>query len=136
MFISKEELNTHLNEEQFEAISGDDDTIITAAIDGAVAEAKGYLSKYNTEAIFNGDGSNRNALLIIFIKDISVWHYINLTNPGIELKLRQDRYNAAIAWLKGVQRGEIVPDLPLAESTENSTSGYAWGSNSRRESHF
>jgi len=136
MFLTVDELNTHLYVEQLAAISGTDDTIITAAIDGAVAEAKGYLHKYDVAATFNAIGSDRNALLLIFVKDIAVWHYINLCNPGTELKMRERRYNAAISWLKGVQKGDIQPDLPAPIPQENSTNGYAWGSNLKRENHF
>lgn len=137
MFISKAELGSHLYEEQFEAISGTDETIITAAIDGAVAEAKGYLHKYDKDAIFAAVGDARNALLVIFVKDIAVWHYINLCNPGTELKIRQDRYNAAIAWLKLVQKGDIVPDLPLPAPVDGEITGpFKWGSNPKRDNHI
>lgn len=134
MFITVEELNTHLYQEQIEAISGVDNAITTASIDGAVAEAKGYLHAYDTEAIFLATGGARNALLVIFIKDIAVWHYINLANPGADLKTRQDRYKSAIAWLKSVQIGEVVPDLP--KPTETGSITYAWGSNKKRDNHI
>ena len=136
MFVTIDELSTHLYLEQIEAISGVDDTLLTAAIDGATAEAKGYLHKYDTEAIFGATGSERNALLVIFVKDIAVWHYINLANPGTELKTRQDRYKSAIAWLKSVQSGEVVPDLPSVEHVEGQTDRYAWGSNPKRDNHI
>lgn len=143
MFLTIEEINTHLYGEQLEAISGTNtETLLTAAIDGAVAEAKGYLHDYDTEAIFIDAGSTgghgapeppeRNKLLVIFVKDIAIWHYLNLANPGTDLKVRQDRYKSAIAWLKSVQAGEVVPDLPKKTPTENAAGGLAWGSNPKR----
>lgn len=137
MYISIEELNTHLYSEQIEAISGPEDyTMLTAAIDGAVSEAKGYLHRYDKAAIFAATGESRNALLVIFVKDIAVWHYINLANAGTEYRIRQDRYKAAIDWLKSVQAGAIVPDLPTASAVEGDSGSYAWGSNTKRDNHF
>ena len=112
MFVTTEEIKTHLYGESIKAISGSDDTILMAAIDAAVSEARGYLAGYNRDAIFSAVGTHRNALLLVFIKDIAVWHYINLCNAGTELELRLERYKRAIDWLKGVQRGDITPDLP------------------------
>ena len=136
MFINIEELNTHLYAEQIEAISGINDALLTAAIDGAAAEAKGYLHQFDTAAIFGAVGEERNALLVIFVKDIAVWHYINLANPGTEYKSRQDRYKSAIAWLKSVQAGEVVPDLPAPAPVEGQSGTYSWGSNTKRDNHI
>jgi phage gp36-like protein len=136
MYITKEELKTHLYDEILTAISGEDDTLVTAAIDGAVAEAKGYLHKWDRDAEFAKTGETRNALLVIFVKDIAVWHFINLANPGCDLKTRQDRYKSAVQWLKDVQAGLIVPDLPELDPVEGEAGSFAWGSNPKRENHI
>lgn len=135
-FISVEELKTHIYAEQMNAISGADDTIVTAAIDAATAEAKGYLHAYDTAAIFAAMDAARNSLLVLFIKDIALWHYINLANPGVELRVKQDRYKSAIAWLKSVQAGEIVPDLPLPTGDDLPSGSFTWGSNQKRYNHI
>jgi phage gp36-like protein len=138
MFLTTSELQTHLYGEQIEAISGNDETLLNAAVDGAIAEARGYLSAFDRDAIFNASGSNRNALLLIFVKDIAVWHYINLCNPGTDLKLRQDRYDRAISWLKEVQKGNVSPDLPVVMGDDGVVTGaqIIFGSNPQREQHF
>lgn len=138
MFLTTEELTTHLYAENLETITGGDDAILAAAIDGAVAEAKGYLAAYDREAIFAAVGTERNALLLIFVKDIAVWHFINLSNAGVSLELRQHRYDRAVAWLKAVQKGEISPDLPAAKNESGTeTAGIIkFGSNSKRNQHF
>ena len=51
---------------------------------------------YDTEAIFAATGNNRNPILLLYIKDIAVWHFINLANPNVEMQLRQDRYEKAV----------------------------------------
>ena len=135
-FITPEELNTHLYRENIEAISREDETVVVASIDAAVSEAKGYLSAYDTEKIFSAEGAERNALLLIFVKDIAVWHFINLCNAGTELQLRQDRYERAVAWLRQVQKGEVMPDLPGIVTDGKPEGIYIDGSNPKRTQHF
>ncbi len=138
MFINTDELKTHLYAENISVIARDDETILTAAIDGAVQEAKSYLGSYDRETIFAAQDDDRNALLLIFIKDMAVWHFVNLCNAGSDLELRQDRYKRAVDWLKAVQCGDVSPDLPkpVDEEGEATTGGVIYGSNSKRNQHF
>ena len=136
MFLTVDELSTHLYAENIDEITQGDETIAVAAIDTAVSEAKGYLSAYDIVAIFSATGSNRNPLLLTFLKDIAAWHLINLCNAGSDLKLRQDRYERAIAWLRGVQKGEISPDLQKAETSDEKPGTITFGSNPKRNNHF
>lgn len=114
-FITPEELETHLYKENIEAISREDETLLTAAIDAALQEAYGYLGAYDRKKIFEATGRQRNALLLIFVKDIAVWHFVNLCNAGTDLQLRQDRYERAVAWLRQVQKSDVKPDLPVMD---------------------
>lgn len=141
-YLTIQELNTHLHDEQVEAITRGDNTIAEAAIDAAIAEARGYLTRFDTSRIFSASGTKRNQLLLIFVKDIAVWHLINLCNAGNDLEFRQDRYERAVDWLKGVQHGDVSPDLPEREpeggKTEknNPIGPIAYGSNPKRCQHF
>lgn len=135
MFTSKDELKTHMNVDSIDVITESDDTLVEAAIDGAVSEAKGYLTgSFDTDAIFNATGSMRHALVLTFVKDIAVWHLIALSNYQADIAMREKRYDRAISWLKGVQKGDIVPDLPAAPSTV--TAKIIYGSNPKRNQHF
>lgn len=137
MFIYATELKTHLTDETVEVVSGGDETLLQAAIDGAVVEAKGYLSAFETARVFSAQGNERNPLLLIFIKDIAAWHFLNLCNAGADFKVRQDRYERAIAWLRGVQKGEVNPDLPRLQTDKTDMpSGIMHGSNPKRSQHF
>ena len=140
-FLSPEELGTHLYNENVETIARSDKTILLAAIDAAIAEAYGYLGAYDREAIFSATKEKRNALLLTFVKDIAVWHFVCLCNAGTEIQLRQDRYDRAIAWLKAVQRAEIKPNLPILNDEDNdgkpdAIGEYIYGSNPKRSQHF
>lgn len=137
MFITQEEFKTHLRAEYTELIARGDDTILLAALDGATAEACGYLGRFDTERIFTAEGGERNALLLIFVKDIAVWHFINLCGAGNYYENRKDRYERAVAWLRGVQRGEITPDLPRrTDDAGNASTPFHITSNAKRVTHF
>lgn len=138
-FLSSQELETHLYKESIETIDRMDETLLTAAIDAAVQEAAGYLGAYNREKIFNSP-DRRNALLLLFVKDIAVWHFVNLCNAGCELDLRETRYDRAVSWLKQVQKGEVIPSLPRADEDNDGkpdpSTEYIYGSNPKRNQHF
>lgn len=141
-FLTPEELQTHLYKENIATISREDDAIVAAAIDAAIEEAWGYLGAYDREKIFGAVGDQRNALLLIFVKDIAVWHFVNLCNAGTDLQLRQDRYERAVAWLKSVQRSDTKPNLPVVEDADGdgkpdpAVGEYIFGSNPKRSQHF
>lgn len=118
MFLTKEDLTTAVDEELIDAISRDDDNKIQPAIDGAIEEIASYLSDFDTTDILSKTGEERHALILIYAKDIAIWHFIVLANPNIEISLRQKRYDAAIAWLNRVQKRAVVPrELPLKPTT-------------------
>ena len=101
-----------------------DPQIIEICEDRAIAEMKGYLNKtYDCEKIFSAEGEERNALILMFAIDITVYH-ICQHNPYKLAKIRQDRYDRAIEWLKGVMNGDITidgaPKLPDDEVADNS----------------
>lgn len=138
MYLTKEDIKTHMRSENLQVITRGDDTLITSAIDSAVSEAKGYLASFDKDAIFSTEGNNRNALLLTFIKDISAWHLINICNAGNDFELRQTRYERAVDWLKAVQAGKVQPDLPALSTTdgEPTSAGITFGSNAKRNQHF
>lgn len=135
MYINPSELTTHLGAETIEAISDGDETMLLAAIDAAVQEAKSYLSAFDIAAELLNTGSARNALLLVFIKDIAVWHFINICNVNTPIAVRQDRYDRAKSWLKGVQRGEVKPDLPALPVADQAAI-VSYQSNPKRNNHY
>ena len=138
MYLSKNEIKTHLYSDNVDVITRGDSTLVTAAIDAAISEAKGYLSAFDRDAIFGATGDSRNALLLTFVKDIASWHLLNLCNAGSDMKLRQERYTRAIEWLKAVQKEDVSPDLPVVDSTESfpAAASIRYGSNTKRGQHF
>lgn len=139
MFLTVEELYTHLHDETVSVISRETEAIPLAAIDAAVAEARSYLHDYDTNAIFSAEGDARNALLLLFVKDIAVWHFVNLGNACIDIELREKRYDSAVNWLRLVQKGDLSPDLPAKKAEPGGAEIVGkihFSSNPKRSQHF
>jgi len=134
-YVTIEEIKTHLYEEQVDVITSGDNTILQSAIDAAISEAKGYLRAFDIATEFSKTGDARNSLLIIFLKDIAVWHFVNICNVNTDLGLRMERYKRAIDWLKAVQKGDVVPDLE-ALPEDKQTGVILFNSNPKRDNHF
>lgn len=138
-FLTQGELKTHLYEEVANEITRNDDSIIGDAIDTAIDEIKGYLTKYDTVAcIDNVTPQNRNKKLLSICKDIASWQLITLCNVNIDYDKRKELYELAIDWLVKVQKGNTVPNLPLLNqpSTTTPVSNVKWRSNPKRNNHF
>lgn len=138
-YLTQEELKTHIRQEHTELLSRGDDTIVEAAIDGAIEEAWGYLvNLYDVEEIFSREGKDRNNLLLIMVKDIAVYHFVKLTNSIGYFEHRQKIYDRAIEWLDGVGKGEISPRLPRKKDEDgNPQAGLIHSSsNPKRVQHF
>lgn len=139
-FLTATEINSHLYGEVVQEIERS--PTVTAqldfAINAAIEEARGYLTAYDTTAIFAAEGDNRNPILLLYVKDIAVWHYIQLSNPNVEMDLRLKRYERATEWLSEVQRGKNNPNLPYPTvDPPNEPNNYIkWGSNTKRNNNF
>jgi len=136
-YVTADEITTHLGAVQIEVISDGDDTALEFAIDAAVKEAKGYLTGFDMQTELAKTDTERNSLLMLFIKDIAVWHFVNICNVNTDMQLRENRYNRAVAWLKEVQKGNVIPDLTikLNESGVNDNLPYLVTSNPKRTNH-
>jgi phage gp36-like protein len=139
-YLTIPELYSHLYQETVDEITRGDDTKAQEAIDAAIEEARGYLSGYDTDAVFNATDNDRNPVLLLYVKDIAVWHLINVANPGIDYQSKMDRYEKATHWLGKVQSGKVNPNLPLPEAPTNEYGNVEnfmkWGSNTKRSNYY
>lgn len=111
-YLTPAEINTHLYPGVVSEINRGDASKLQDAINAAMAEAYAYLGTYDINAIFEATGDARNPILLLYIKDITVWHYIQLSNPGVDMELRLTRYDNAIKFLEKIQSGKTNPSLP------------------------
>ncbi len=140
MYVSQEEISTHLYDEQAIAIADGNLSNLLKAINVAIAEVRGYLTgRYNIDMEFSKRGNQRNDLIVLWVKDIAVWHFVNICNVNTSLELRAKRRDDAVSQLKSIQKGNFEIDLPPkldASGDLANTTPFAIGSNPRRESHI
>lgn len=115
-FITKQDFLTHMYEGSIDAISDNDDEILNDAIATAMAEASGYLSRFNTDIIFVSEDKIKYANLRTYIKDMSKWHFINICNVNVDMEIAEKHYKPALVELGKIQSGRTVPKAwPLAD---------------------
>lgn len=97
-----------------------DPQIVEICEDRAVAEMRSYLNKkYDCDKIFSARSTDRHALVLMFALDISIFHIFCQHNSYKMSKIRQDRYDRAVEWLKGVMHGdETIDGAPLLPADE------------------
>ena len=136
-FITEEEFTSHVYEENIDIISRDDPGKLEEAIDAAVSEASGYMSRFDSDTLFAATGSERDPILVMYIKDIAKWHFMNICNAGTDLTLVQDRYEKAIKWFEKVQAGRVVPrNWPLINDEVSSPNYFHVKSNPKRGNYY
>lgn len=136
-FIEMSDYPASIHLEILDALVRQDDTLIEVCEDQAIAEMRGYLSgRYDCDKIFSATGDQRNQLVLMYAKDITLYHVFCIHNPQKISKIRIDRYERAIEWLKGVSKYQIsVEGLPLLEDSE-SDSPFRMKSNPKRVNHY
>lgn len=141
MFLTEEEMTTHIYEEVGEAISQGDETLLESAIESAVSEAKGYCSRFNIPQVFDNADADpdyvKDAVLLMHVKSMAKWHFIGLSNPSIDYDDAQTRYEQAISWLLKIQNGKVVPyGWPPAVEPEGAHTFFHFKSNPKRRNHY
>lgn len=134
MYISPSEITTHLGVEQIEAISDGDETMLATAINAAIIQVVGYLSGYDVDVELAKTGDSRNDLLVLWVKDVAVWHFINICHVNTSLELRAKRRDDAISDLRKIQKGDMV--INLVPKSSESTIPYKFTSNPKRNNHI
>ncbi|MDO6808094.1 DUF1320 family protein [Zobellia galactanivorans] len=138
--LTATDFKTRIYPELVDAISREDEDVLNSAMAAAEAEAMGYLHHYDIDALFGATGSDRDAILLVKLKDIAAWHFIVLANANIDLELTKTRYDEAIKWLEKVQSGKIYYESwPVPAPEEDSDiDGGSWlvGSSPKRSTHY
>lgn len=136
-FIEMSDYPASIHMEILDALVRQDETTIETCEDQAIAEIRGYLSgRYDCDKIFSATGDQRNKLVLMYAKDIALYHIHCIHNPQKMPKIRFDRYERAIKWLEGVSKYQLsVEGLPLLENSETD-SPFRMKSNPKRVNHY
>lgn len=115
MFIEENDYRVVIGEPALKVVSqANPDNKVNAEAE-AIEEIAGYLRpKYDCERIFAAEGYARNRQLLMYACDIALYHMASSLPNQMGMTIRKERYERALDWLKKVQDGTILPDLPLA----------------------
>ena len=99
------------------------ETKLKGAEDMAIAQVKNYLSgKYDVQAIFEAEGSQRNGHIIMIVIDCALYHLYTSTVPDKMPESRANRYQDAIDWLKAEKSStDASADLPKKKGEDGTT---------------
>lgn len=112
-----------------------DTAVITEIVAASVEEMKSYLkTRFNVSSIFAATGDARNKLVLMYCRDIALYHIYSRYTLNVMPAIKDQRYKEAIKWMENVRDEKINPDgLPTTTST---TASYIkTGSNTKRENH-
>lgn len=122
MFIQETDYKVVIGETALKVVTqASQETRANAELE-AVEEISGYLRpKYDCGAIFEAEGGDRNRQVLMYACDIALYHMTASLPNKMGMDIREKRYEMALRWLKDVQSGIVVPDLPPA-TTETGAS--------------
>lgn len=119
MFLSQSDYTAQIQPEIKQAISSDP-SLWTASELQAQEEITGYLrNRFDVADIFSKINNDRNPRIVILMVDIVLYHIHSRIAPRNIPEIREVRYEQAIEWLKAVNKGTIVPDLPMLDDPIN-----------------
>ena len=121
MFIDTDDYKVVIGDAALKVVSQSSPENIANAEAEAIEEISGYLRPvYDTAAIFAATGNDRNRLIVMYTADIVLYHLTASQPQKMGSEIRKERYDRAIKWLEGVQKGSIIPDLPHAVADDGS----------------
>ena len=124
MFLTPQELSTHLYDYQVDQITGGDDSIALAAISTATAQARTYIAtRYDADAAFQATGDSRDPLLLHLVKCLAAYHLVRLANPDAIYERYRDDYRDALETLARLADGTAVADLPRIQTSSGQPAG-------------
>jgi phage gp36-like protein len=140
-YLTPAELSTHMYDEVVAEIIREDPTIAQRAIDTAIAEAQGYLSRYELTQLMGDPATPLDENLKSKVKDLACWQLVKLSNPNIDLKLIRTAYEDAIKWFDKIMRGLMSPaGWPYHDTTVDPAPPQGneiyYSSNRKREQHY
>jgi hypothetical protein len=145
MFLAKIDLGSVIYSYQVDQITEGNDDLVLQALSAAEEEAKSYLTPninsmnafdgrvlYDTAAIFNASGLDRNALILQHCLTLAKFHIATLCNADFIYEQAKERYDRAIDWFTKLSKGTLVlTSLPQITITDQNNTRQPFSSGSR-----
>lgn len=139
MFLTENDYKVVIGEASFRTVTQANIENLSNAEVTAIEEISGYLRPtYDCYSIFCAREDDRNRKIVQVACDIALWHLVSCTPAKMGYEIRKERYDEAIKWLEGVQKGAIMPDLPMATDNDGSPVGHPviFGSTKRHKNEW
>lgn len=138
-FITIEDYDASIHQEILDSLVRSDAAVVEVCEDRAISEMRSYISqRYDADAIFSAEGSERHPLVLMIALDIAIYHIFCIHNPHKLSQIRKDRYDRAIEWLRAVGKGSVNIDgakfLPKDEL--DARRQHLFGSNPKHTHHI
>jgi hypothetical protein len=145
MFLAKIDLGSVIYSYQVDQITEGNEDLVAQALSAAEEEAKSYLTPninsntafdgrvlYDTAAIFNASGLDRNALILQHCLTLAKFHIATLCNADFIYEQAKERYDRAIDWFTKLSKGTLVlTSLPQITITDENNTRQPFSSGSR-----
>ncbi len=132
-FLSKIDFRFSISTAVIDSITGGDDSIVDELAAEAIEEMKSYLNeRYDVVTVFSATGTARNKMIVMYCKDIALYHLYSIPTLMTIPDNRINRYSKALTWLKDV-RDQKLNINGLTVNVANSL--VKSGGNDRRESY-
>src|SRR5947207_12315131 len=110
-FLAKTDFKYSIDLTVLDALTGADDSIWVELSDEAVLEMKSFLnSRFDVTTIFTAVGLLRDKSIVMYCKDISLYHLYSIYSFKNIPQIRVNRYNHALQWLQDVNAQKINPE--------------------------
>ncbi len=140
IWLEEKDFQKQIKADILDRIVQNDTSIILDAERAAIVELQGMLRiKYDVAAIFSQAGTQRNALVVMLLVDILLYHVHSRLNANQIPDIRKERYDNAIATLKDLGAGKMDIGLPLiinAEGETQSPAGMSYQGELKRPNRF
>jgi hypothetical protein len=143
MLVKIEEIKkTSLYPEVVERIIRGDQEAAKLQILAAEALVKSYLHKYDIPAIFGTETEEPTftggdvEFIKKIIKIITSYYLVRLSNPNVDIKLYRADYEDALEQLSEIQAGNLNPNLPYAETNEDTVTDVFFTCNKKKRQHI
>ena len=139
IWLNDTDIRPVCTQEDLEVLAQATDAYKNSAEARTISFFKGYLGRYDVDEIFadNGgqvpDPDTRNASLVMFVVDYFLYILYGGQPDRLIPDIRVRRYEEAVKWLEGIQKGKVSPDLPTVDTDEETdvNSSFRWGSADR-----
>lgn len=119
MYLLKSDFQHLVKDAVLDQVVQNNDALLAQCELAVVEQVQSYLRhRYDVANIFNRTGQDRHQWLLSVCVDIMLYHLHSRIAPRQIPDLREDRYNAAIDWLKAVSAGKLSPNFPELDNNK------------------